>query len=221
MTAHETKSNYYLFEDNNYTDRERLVMASDFQRVQADEMLSVAEERFGLGAGGRVRALDVGCGEAIYLFHLVRQNRYPDFFAWGLDKDIEAIETVQVLARIEQYTHFFNFAQHDLTRPLSEVEGLFGADGTQRFDLAMANYILTHLRDHLGLLRQLYDALAPGGTLLLSDPPPLARCLHLSAPLFQCAVERDKSGAADGFGRCGCRSATRKSATTSGIYRCL
>ena len=168
MAASESKTSDYLFDGNTYNDRERLILVHDYIAERHDAMLQRAHAEYGLAADGMLRALDVGCGEGLYLFHLASSKRFGQFEGWGIDCDAEAIETAATFIKLAGITGL-HFAAHDAGRPFAEVAGIFGTDGSQRFDLVIASLVLQHLRQYRDTLAQMYNALKPGGTILIAD----------------------------------------------------
>ena len=188
MTTENTASPGYILESQSYTDRERLMILHECMRGGRDEALADAERDYGLGKGGRVRMLDVGSGEALYLFELAREKRYPSFEGWGIDRDAEAMETARSFADLAAIDGL-HFAAHDANQPFTEIAGLFGADGTQLFDVTMAVFVLMHIRDHAKTMKYMYEATKPGGVIIAMDTPSAAEAWQHPHPSLTAVME--------------------------------
>ena len=143
-------------------------------------------DRVGLAQGAR--CLDAGCGPGETM-RLMAQRVGPTGHVLGVD--VDAGLGAQALAMLHDAGHHHcSFAVADLTAddPLS-------GDG---FDLVYARLLLYHLPERVDVLRRLWDAVAPGGHLLIQDydvdsvsviPPldSLAEFRRVAVAAFECA----------------------------------
>ena len=113
----------------------------------------------GIEARGGLRVLDVGCGPGVISMALARQN--PGVHATLLDRQPE-LDLARAVAE-----------KLGLSRQLTMLAGDMRAldYGRSQFDAVLFSYSLMFLgpEDHVNLLRKAYDALVPGGTLVLSQ----------------------------------------------------
>jgi SAM-dependent methyltransferase len=122
-------------------------------RVMWPESRVVLEPLVGTGA----RCLDVGCGGGDVTRELARIARDGD--AVGVDID----ETKLTLASEEAAAaglHNIEFRNENVLEPVSSDE---------RFDVIYARFVLSHLPDAAGALRNLAARLVPGGYLVVED----------------------------------------------------
>lgn len=121
------------------------------------------------------RVLDAGSGPGVMTFLL--QQRYPDATVVGIDLDAGEIAVCQAIARRENRK--VQFAVADLRAlPWSE-----------QFDLVICLDILEHLDDDDRGLHELFQALTPGGRLLLHVPSRYRRY-----PVYKKSVNFDVPG---------------------------
>jgi SAM-dependent methyltransferase len=114
-------------------------------------------DHVGLAAGAR--CLDAGCGPGETM-RLIAQRVGPDGAVLGIDID-EPLGN-QALAAVHAAGHHqCAFARVDVTA----AEAIPGAP----FDLVFARLLLMHLPDPVPVLRCLWDAVAPGGHLVVQD----------------------------------------------------
>src|SRR3954463_10062636 len=114
-------------------------------------------DRLGLGPGAR--CLDAGCGPGESM-RLMAQRVGPAGRVTGIDVDVPLGE--QALAMLGAAGH----AQCDFARvDLTAGDAIPGAP----FDLVYARLLLFHLPERVVVLRRLWDAVAPGGHLLVQD----------------------------------------------------
>ncbi len=110
-------------------------------------------ERAGVGPGQH--CLDVGCGGGDVSRDLARLVG-PSGSVVGIDLDPTKVE----LARAESGgTTNLEFRVADVT----------GGLGDAAYDVVYTRFVLTHLRDPAAAVRHLYDALRPGGRLIVED----------------------------------------------------
>ena len=114
-------------------------------------------DRVGLAAGAS--CLDAGCGPGETM-RLMAQRVGPAGRVTGID--VDAPLGLQALTMLHDTGHRqCRFAPHDITAD----EPLPGA----AFDLVYARLLLYHLPERETVLRRLWDAVAPGGHLLVQD----------------------------------------------------
>lgn len=112
-------------------------------------------ERLGIGAG--LTCLDAGCGGGDVTFELARRVG-PHGRVLGVDLDAAKLELARAEA-IDQRIGNVEFRALDLrTRQL-------GAG----FDVVYIRFVLSHLADPAGVVEACYDALRPGGLLIVED----------------------------------------------------
>lgn len=119
--------------------------------------------------------LDAGSGPGVITFLL--QRRYPQATVVGIDCDAEEIESCQTIARRTNLAAQFEVA---------DIQTLPWSD---QFDLIVCVDILEHIEDDRQALRSLFQALTPGGTLLLHVPS-----LYRRYPVFKKRVNFDVPG---------------------------
>ena len=110
-----------------------------------------------LAARPGARLLDAGCGDGAPSFYLAR--RLPDLEISALDFSTENVANCR---RIQETLGLRNvrFEQADLSKPLP-VSG---------FDAAMMSDVLEHIDDDRAALRNILQALRPGGVFVLHVP---------------------------------------------------
>jgi SAM-dependent methyltransferase len=114
-------------------------------------------DRLGLAPGAR--CLDAGCGPGESM-RLMAQRIGPSGHVMGIDVDAPLGD--QALAMLRAAGHDqCDFAGVDLTAE----DVIPGAP----FDLVYARLLLYHLPERVAVLRRLWDAVAPGGHLLIQD----------------------------------------------------
>jgi ubiquinone/menaquinone biosynthesis C-methylase UbiE len=112
-------------------------------------------DQVGLGAGAR--CLDAGCGPGETM-RLMAQRVGPG--GWVLGVDVDAPLGEQALGMLHAAGHRqCGFERADV------ANGIPGAP----FDLVFARLLLFHLPDRVAVLRRLWDAVAPGGHLVVQD----------------------------------------------------
>ena len=112
-----------------------------------------------VGLAPRAHCLDAGCGPGETM-RLMAQRVGPCGHVLGVD--VDAPLGAQAVATLHEAGHHHcDFAALDLTAG----EPLTGAP----FDLVYARLLLFHLPERVEVLRRLWDAVAPGGHLLVQD----------------------------------------------------
>lgn len=103
------------------------------------------------------RVLEGGCGRAVTLFWLAQH--YPDWQLTGVELDPSLAKSAR---RAAERGHLTN---------LTIVEGnILELDEKQAYDLIISIDVLEHIQDDVGLLRRFWQALKPGGYLVLHVP---------------------------------------------------
>ncbi len=119
--------------------------------------------------------LDAGSGSGVFSFELGRG--FPNAKVLGIDTLPEAVSASTSIARKIEASNvrFLRTSIEDLREK-------------NFFDLAICVDILEHIEDDMAALRSLYDATAPGGTLVLHVPslyrryPVFKRCPNFDVP---------------------------------------
>lgn len=146
-----------------------------------------ASEDFMLRAGLRAghRCLDLGCGSGELTTRLAEIAAPGEVVGIDFDPGIVAVATER--AAQASTTHVPRFM-------VANVEAL--PEGLGGFDLVSARYVLSHLRDPLGVLRSMWSLCRPGGVVAVEDTdvdamssephcPALDRCIELNRALTQ------------------------------------
>jgi SAM-dependent methyltransferase len=119
--------------------------------------------------------LDAGSGPGVITFLL--SQRYADATVVGIDQSDTEIENCRAIAQ-----------QAQITNTSFEVADLRTLSWSDRFDLIVCVDILEHIEDDAQALHTLFQALAPGGTLMLHVPslyrryPVFKKCLNFDVP---------------------------------------
>jgi SAM-dependent methyltransferase len=113
----------------------------------------------GLALGPGARCLDAGCGPGESM-RVLAERVGPSGRVTGIDIDAPLGEQALAMLRAEGHGHC-DFAHVDLTAR----DPIPGAP----FDLVYARLLLFHLPERVAVLRRLWDAVAPGGHLLIQD----------------------------------------------------
>jgi len=98
--------------------------------------------------------LDAGCGKGYLSLYLAK--RYPEAWVVGMDTSAEDIRTAQRMRRAARVENL-SFLRGDLQQPI----------GAGAYDLIVSSEVLEYVPDEAAALRQLFEALRPGGALLL------------------------------------------------------
>ncbi|MGZ4296182.1 MAG: class I SAM-dependent methyltransferase [Solirubrobacteraceae bacterium] len=113
----------------------------------------------GVGLAPGQRCLDAGCGPGETM-RLMAERVGRSGSVTGVDVDATVGEAAVAMLRAHGHDQC-RFAQADLTADRSIARG--------RFDLVYARLLLYHLPDRVGVLRRLWEAVAPGGHLVIQD----------------------------------------------------
>ena len=106
------------------------------------------------------RVYDAGCGFGQYSYYCA--SRFPGSTIYAVDVKDE---------QIEDCTKFFRNA--GLTNAAFSVEDLTQINHENQFDLAISVDVMEHIPDDVGVFRNLYRSLRPGGKLLVNTPSDL------------------------------------------------
>lgn len=136
--------------------------AEEYERLRAQARAWGAPtermlDEVGLAPGQR--CLDAGCGPGETM-RLMAQRVGPAGSVTGIDADAVLGESAMKML-IAQGHHQCRFAHVDLTADR--------ALASQPFDLVYARLVLYHLPERVTVLRRLWDAVAPGGHLVIQD----------------------------------------------------
>ncbi|MEI6046611.1 MAG: class I SAM-dependent methyltransferase [Chloroflexota bacterium] len=169
-------NNTYILSDS-LDDRKRLA-------IQVKIYTPVFKQAIGLALGkaelwtklkdpnATFRILDLGCGEGLYLpilnQYLIDQGAKAHLTMVGVDRDTVAISTAQeyMAALGLRNSQFF---VHNITSPLTQIEGLNLNNPSNHFDLVFASTILMHVREPQTVLQHIYKVLKPGGAFYTKD----------------------------------------------------
>jgi ubiquinone/menaquinone biosynthesis C-methylase UbiE len=112
-------------------------------------------QRAGVGLG--MSCIDVGCGGGEVSFDLSGIVG-PVGHVTGIDMDTVKLDLAREEARIRGIDNV-EFATADIT----------SWDQPDAYDVAYSRFLLQHLEDPVDVLRRMYRALRPGGTLIVED----------------------------------------------------
>jgi len=119
-------------------------------RIRARRVLPLITDKYR-------HALDAGCGPGIFTFELAK--RLPQGMVTGVDIDDALLETNTQIVRATGLDNC-RFEHVDLTT----------MDTSERFDLILSVDNLEHIEDDDNVLRRFYQALTPGGELIIHVP---------------------------------------------------
>lgn len=134
----------------------------EYERLRAQSRVWEAAtarlfDQVGLGSGAR--CLDAGCGPG-HTMRLMAERVGPSGHVTGVDVDAELGDEAMALLLSGGYGHA-SFECMDLESG-GEIPG-------EPFDLVYARLFLFHVRDQVAVVRRLWEAVAPGGYLVLHD----------------------------------------------------
>lgn len=112
-------------------------------------------DRVGIAPGRR--CLDLGCGSGDVTFEIASRVG-PDGHVTGIDMDATKLELARAAATELGLTQV-EFRSSDVTTWQEPAT----------YDLVYGRFLLQHLRDPVDLLRRMWDALRPGGALVVED----------------------------------------------------
>ena len=110
------------------------------------------------GISPGMKVMDVGCGNGEVTF-LVADLVGSSGMVLGIDRDEKAIAAAQARAKDVNYSNVA-FAQHDLSDPISDVEGL---------DAVVGRRVLMYLTDPAPVIRRISHLLRPGGLCVFQE----------------------------------------------------
>jgi SAM-dependent methyltransferase len=113
-------------------------------------------DQVGLGPGAR--CLDAGCGPGETM-RMMAQRVGPE--GWVMGVDVDAPLGAQALASLHAAGH------HQCAFECADVSADRIPGGP--FDLVFARLLLFHVHDRVGVLRRLWDSVAPSGHLVVQD----------------------------------------------------
>lgn len=145
------------------------VMEQILEEYELAEQLKAAKR----GERSRLKILDVGCGEGLYLHDVAEVLEGRELISaatlYGIDINPALIETAIEYAGLSKPPRpYLDFYVHDIRQPLETQPGLF-LDRQSYFDFIFARSFLSFLPHSREKLSRLYEALAPGGVLYLRD----------------------------------------------------
>jgi SAM-dependent methyltransferase len=166
----------YIFGSEDIDDRERLIVQHELFRPAFLESFAKVLDEYGLVAcfaqakatGQKVRILDMGCGEGLYLNtieDLVKELGFIEAVQLiGVDKDVRAIEFANEMAADKPY---LAFVIHELTEPFaSNANPLLSEPFDFIYEVATAPYI----PNFKTFLKTIFETnLKPGGAMYLRD----------------------------------------------------
>ena len=134
----------------------------EYERLRAQSRVWEAAtmrvlDRVGLAPGQR--CLDAGCGPGETM-RLMAERVGPSGSVTGVDVDAALSEAAVAMLRAHGHRQC-QFAHVDVTTDGSIAAG--------RFDLVYARLLLYHLPERAAVLRRLWQAVAPGGCLVIQD----------------------------------------------------
>lgn len=179
MTQNNSLPETYVFSDGD--ERDRLIVLHDSSKPNFLKVMQRVLDEYGLAEllekaaqnNTKVRILDAGCGEGLYLYDLAQlleeRNLLEAADLNGIDRDAFSLELANEFKHILQPPRpYLNFYAHDLRKPLAENPELKAADKLQ-FDFIYATLVLEHISNAEQLLTLLYNYLKPGGIIYLRE----------------------------------------------------
>jgi SAM-dependent methyltransferase len=176
--THEKSSSFqeYIFGAEDVDDRERLIVQHELFKSAFLENFTKVLDEYGLAArleqakatGQKVRILDMGCGEGLYLNtveDVLNELGFIDAIQLiGVDKDVRAIEFANEMATAKPY---LEFVVHELTEP-------FASSGkpalAEPFDFIYEVATGPYIPNFKAFLKTKFETnLKPGGAMYLRD----------------------------------------------------
>ena len=146
-----------------------------------NEMLNESPLReMNLRPGDRI--LDVGCGLG-QLSRGMARLAGPRGYVLGLDRSGDQISQAQALAAAEKESNLVEFRQGN-AYPLE-----LRTNEWKTFDVVHTRFLLEHVREPLEVVRQMAQALKPGGRMILQDDSHDILRLHPQPPGFERSEE--------------------------------
>ena len=143
-----------------------LELEAEIMSPYLDEAMSVLQALARPGPEAILRIADVGCGPGVATTALA--GAFPNATVVALDGAPALL--VQVRERANRLG-----VGHRVTTVPTELEA--GAGALDPIDLAWAGMVLHHLADPASLLRELHEALTPGGLMAIAESGPPTRTL--------------------------------------------
>jgi len=131
----------------------------EYERLRAQSRVWEAATARMLGLAPGQRCLDAGCGPGETM-RLMAERVGPSGFVTGIDVDAALGQAAIAMLRAHGH-HQCHFAHVDLTAEGSIAGG--------QFDLVYARLLLYHLPERVAVVRRLWEAVAPGGHLVIQD----------------------------------------------------
>ncbi len=169
----------YIFveaDDNN-----RLILQHEILKPNFEHILAKVLDEYGLAeklhkaktTGEKVRILDFGCAEGLYLHDvaavLEERGLLEAADLNGIDINPGAIATADEFSKISKPARpGLNFYVHDGKQPLESCLGL-QKNGAAQFDFIYAMVVMEHFSEARQHVERLYGSLKPGGVIYLRD----------------------------------------------------
>lgn len=170
---------YRNFAFSEVDDGKRMSIEHEMFKANFASILKQVFEKYGLEArlqgalasGDRVRILDFGCGEGLYLHDMAALLEERKLLAAaqlsGLDINEGHIAVAEEYCKISTPPRpYLDFYVYDGLQPLEECQGL-RRDNSARFDFIFANLVTEFLPKARRVVEGLYHSLRPGGILYL------------------------------------------------------
>lgn len=185
----------YIFAE--VDDRQRLMVQHEAFQPGFMALMEQVLDEYGLAgrlaaakrSGDRVRILDLGCAEGLFLHDLAavleKRGLLEAAELNGIDIDRIAIATAEDFSKASRPPRpYLNFFVHDATQPLTDCIAL-RRNGLAQFDFIYALDTTVHLPNARQHIERLYSSLKPGGVIYLHSavmeetPQPYGwTCLH-------------------------------------------
>lgn len=173
--------NDYVFGQSD--DRDRLTLQHQCFKPNFVHKLNLILDEYGLGEriskaqakGEKIRVLEVGCGEGLYLHDLAATLEERGWLEavefYATDSDPKSVASAREYSQHSNPPRpYFNFYVHDLTAPLEECTALAAEiEEPLQFDFIMAHLVMEHIPNARHSIELCYRALKPGGVIFLRD----------------------------------------------------
>jgi SAM-dependent methyltransferase len=173
-------------------DRERLALLHEYYKPSFMEAVLRVLDEYGLAMklaqaaaialktnnairATKIRILDVGCGEGLYLHDIAalleKRGLLEGADFYGFDIDAKAIASASEFCKESNPPRpYFNFYLYDAQLPLANCEGLRLDIGEPiEFDFIFVSSVLYHIPDAQKVLRQLWGNLKAGGLIYVRN----------------------------------------------------